>query len=506
MALRENLDIEIEKTNRDRAIQAFKGAHGYLDTTVHWKPSIESNKVPAGSILMGANGVLAEHIHSEDFSVRQQLPWAGASLGLDFDNSRHSSNNPFDSLSPYYDSRLVVSLAQPLLRNRAIDPQRAELRIRRKQLDLSDADFELRNIDAITRVEQAYWDLVAARQGADVLSDAVEWARQQLARTRRMVAAGTQAEVEISAAEAELERRLDSYYSGVGSVTEAENGLKLLLTSSRHNALWNDEIVPVDVETDEPPQAGDLREAVATALKQRPEVRALATQRDVAGIQTRLSAEQVKPQLNLVAGYVNTGLAGAVQSGAADPFDSLVGPIVNQIDQLSVPAGLPPVTVSLGSLPPALIGGYGKSLSNLLSGSYPSVQVGLTLDLTPRNRAADANLAQSRIMERRLSLEQARLELGIEAQVRNAMQALATARQRIAASEASMRAAKEKLDSETRMYQSGESTNFLVLTRQNEYADSRQRDVVARLDANKAIARLRQALGSTLDAYKIRWR
>jgi outer membrane protein TolC len=84
------------------------------------------------------------------------------------------------------------------------------------------------------------------------------------------------------------------------------------------------------------------------------------------------------------------------------------------------------------------------------------------------------------------------------------MQALATARQRIVAAEASARAAKEKLDSETRMYQSGESTNFLVLTRQNEYADSRRRDVVARLDANKAIAQLRQAVGSTLDAYKIR--
>jgi outer membrane protein TolC len=78
-----------------------------------------------------------------------------------------------------------------------------------------------------------------------------------------------------------------------------------------------------------------------------------------------------------------------------------------------------------------------------------------------------------------------------------------TARQRVTAAEASARAAKEKLDSETRMYQSGESTNFLVLTRQNEYSDSRRRDVVARLDANKAIARLRQALGATLDAYKI---
>ena len=501
MALGQNLDIEIEKTNRESASQAFKGAHGYFDTTLHWSPSILSAKIPTGSILMGADGVLSEHVHTENFSVRQMLPWAGAGVEVDFDNSRQSSTNPFESLNPYFNSQLAVNLTQPLLRNRAIDPYRAELKIRRKRLDLSETDFVLRNIDAITRVEQAYWDLAAARQAVDVLSDTVELARRQLAMTKRMVAAGTQAQIEISAAEAEFERRLDTYYSGVGRVTEAENGLKLLLTSSREDSLWGDEIVPVDIETPEPPEAGDLREAVGAALKQRPEMRMIGTQRDVAAVQTKLSADQVKPQLNLVAGYANTGLAGAV--AATDPLSELFGAMTNQINELSAPAGLPPIALNFGALPPSLTGGYGKSLSNLFSGSYPTVQVGLTLDLTPRNRAAHANLAQSAILERRLKLEQARLELGIEAQVRNAMQALATSRQRIVAAEASARAAKEKLDSETRMYQSGESTNFLVLTRQNEYADSRQRDVLARLDANKAIARLRQALGSTLDAYNI---
>ena len=502
LALGQNLDIEIEKTNRETAAQAVKGAHGFLDTTLHWSPSILSAKIPTSSILMGADGILAEHVHTENFSVRQMLPWNGAGLGVDFENSRQSTTNPFDSLNPYFNTKLTISFTQPLLRNRAIDPYRAELKIRRKRLDLSETEFATRNIDVVTRVEQAYWGLVAARQAVDVLSDSVEWARQQLAMTKRMVAAGTQAQVEISAAEAELERRLDTFYSGIGSVTEAENGLKLLLTSSRENPLWSDEIVPVDIETLEPPEAGDLREAVGVALKHRPEMRSIATQREVAAIGTRLNADQLKPQLNLVAGYVNTGLAGA--AATADPLSQLFGGIVNQVNELSIPAGLPPLNFSFGALPASLNGGYGKALSNLFSGNYPTVQVGLTLDLTPRNRAAQANLAESAILERRLKLEQARLELGIEAQVRNAMQALATARQRIVAAEASARAAKEKLDSETRMYQSGESTNFLVLTRQNEYADSRRRDVEARLDANKAIAQLRQAVGSTLDAYKIR--
>jgi HAE1 family hydrophobic/amphiphilic exporter-1 len=87
--------------------------------------------------------------------------------------------------------------------------------------------------------------------------------------------------------------------------------------------------------------------------------------------------------------------------------------------------------------------------------------------------------------------------------VRNALQAIQTARQRIAAAEASARAAREKLDSETRLFQTGESTNFLVLTRQNEYADSRRRAVAARLDFNKAVASLERALGTTLAAHQV---
>jgi HAE1 family hydrophobic/amphiphilic exporter-1 len=505
-ALQNNLDIQIERTNQATAAQALNGARGFLDTTLRWTPLIESRNTPTGSVLMGADGKLSEHLHSQNVYVRQRVPWGGGSFGIDFENARVSSTNPFNSLNPYFTSRLLVSFTQPLLRNRATDPQRAELIVRRKQLDLSDTDFELRNIDVVTRVEQTYWDLVAARQAVAVLADNVKWAREQLARSQRMVASGSLAPVEIPAAEAELERRLDTYYAGVGAVTEVENALKLLLAPSRQDPLWNDAIVPVDVETVEPRGSLSLNDAVATALKERPELRSIATRRDMAAVQTKLSADQVKPVVNLVAGYANAGLAGTV-STAENPFSSLFGVQVDRINQLSAASGLPPINIGgFGALPPSLVGGYGTALSNLFSGSYQSAQVGLSFEFNPRNRAAEASLAQSAIAERRLKLEKVRAEQTIEAQVRNAMQALETARQRITAAEASARAAKEKLDSETRLFQTGESTNFLVLTRQNEYADSRQREVVARLDANKAIARLRQALGATLAAHNIRLR
>ena len=131
------------------------------------------------------------------------------------------------------------------------------------------------------------------------------------------------------------------------------------------------------------------------------------------------------------------------------------------------------------------------------------MQVGIALDLTIHNRAAQAGLQQTVITERRLKLEQTRAEQVIEAQVRNAMQALQTALQRIAAAEASTKAAKEKLDSEIRLFQTGESTNFLALTRQNEYLDSIHRALSARLDYNKSLARLDQSMGATLEAHHV---
>jgi len=503
-ALRSNLEIEIERVSTATAQQAVKAAQGYLDPVFRWTPVLESRNTPTSSILMGAGGRLSERLLAQNFYLRQRLPWQGASLGLDFENARQSTSNPFVSLNPFINSRLVFSVSLPLLRGRAVDRERGELRIRSKQLDGSEAEFEQRVNEVVSRVEQAYWDLVAAREAVEVLRESVELAREQLARTRRMVESQTLAPVEISAAEAELERRVDSYYTGLNLLTEAENGLKMLLAGGRQEELWNEEIIPTEVKMIEPPEADDLRSAVAAALARRPELRALKARQQAAHVQTELSAEMVKPQLNLVAGYANAGLAGTV-SARENPFSEASRISAIRLNELSALAGLPPVpVVSFGGLPDILVGGYGTALSNLFARRYQTFQAGLSLDLNLRNRAAEANLAQARLAERRLALEQTRLEQLIEMQVRNALQALETARQRIRAAEASARAAKEKLDSEVRLFQAGESTNFMVLTRQNEYSDSRRREVVARLEANKAVSRLRLAMGLTLEAHGIK--
>ncbi len=481
MALENNLDLQIEKTNTVLSQSQFRSTFGVWDPVLGYRPNMNYQVTPTSSPLQAADGRLVDRIFSNNVTLSQRSPWQGTRLDVAFDNSRISTTNPFSGLNPFTQSALRLNLTQPLLRGRRIDNDRNQIRLRRKQVDVSEADYELRVITVVTLVTQAYWDLVAARQDIDVKKQSVDLARDQYERSKRQIDAGTLAPVELSAALAELERRQDTYYSSVGLLTEIENNLKNLLAGGRDQSIWNDELLPVEARSVAPPPVNDLQAAVQGAVGKRAELKNLKLRLEANEYQKDFARHQLLPGANLVAGYTMAGLGGA-RNLAQNPF-------------FPGPAG--------ALVPPGFIGGYGTALRQLFGQDFTSWQVGMQVDWTARNRTAKESLAQVNLTERALGLQRARTEQAIEAEVRNALQSLRTAEQRIVAAEASVKAAQEKLDSEQRLFETGESTNFLVLTRQNEFADSQRRALVARLDFNKAVARLEQALGQTLDTNNI---
>ncbi|QOY86978.1 efflux RND transporter permease subunit [Paludibaculum fermentans] len=504
MALKNNLEIELERTTVATSVAGLKGARGAFDSVVLFAPSIQANNSPAASSLAAANGKVSEHYLTNNLSVKQKTPWQGLSFHVDFDNQRQSTNNPFVSLNPNFTSRLTAGFSMPLWRYRDLDNDRAVLKIRAKQKQQSETDFETRVIDVIARTQAAYWDLAASIEDAVVAADGVRLARDQHERNQRQISAGTLAPVELAASEAELQRRIDNYVTAIGIVTSAENELKVILTPDRNDPLWNDRLMPSERTTLETP-IDDLKQAMTIALEKRTELRSLELRTQQNDVQKDLARSGTKPQVNLNANYINSGLAGTVPATSSGGFAAAFSPLFGRVNDLSAVAGLPPLpAISLGgSVPASFVGGYGQGLSNLFSGNYQSVQAGLSIEWSPRNRTAEAQYEQTAITEKRLKLTRMQLEQGISAQVRNSLQALETARQRMEAARAAEKAAAEKMDSEIRLFQTGESTNFLVLTRQNELLDTRRRLVGSFLLRNKAVARLQQVLGTTLEANKV---
>jgi outer membrane protein TolC len=161
------------------------------------------------------------------------------------------------------------------------------------------------------------------------------------------------------------------------------------------------------------------------------------------------------------------------------------------------------VAATDSSIPGFLIGSYGTSLGNLFANRYPTAVVQLQMDLPIRNTTARANVARTEMTSARIARQREQLEQTIEAEVRNAMQAVASTHDRLTAAASASRNALEQYNSERRRFDSGLGTVFLVLQRQSALVAAQAREVRAQADLNQAIALLDRATGRTLDRYNV---
>ena len=80
MALRDNLDVRIERTNVSSAQQAEARRSRLLrPASSRWTPQFQVLNTPSPSVLSGENGKLSEHDHTDSVGLHQRA-WQGAAL------------------------------------------------------------------------------------------------------------------------------------------------------------------------------------------------------------------------------------------------------------------------------------------------------------------------------------------------------------------------------------------------------------------------------------------
>jgi HAE1 family hydrophobic/amphiphilic exporter-1 len=250
-----------------------------------------------------------------------------------------------------------------------------------------------------------------------------------------------------------------------------------------------------------------LEQAVNAALRSRPELAQLQTNAEINQIDTRFFRDQTKPQIDLIGTYTLVGLAGSLTAAGTGGGTSSNAQLRTRVNELSTLAGLPPLDTTTGgtgsTVTPNLIGGYSKSLSNLIGQDYPTYRVGVRVELPLRNRTAQANLGRSLAQGGFIQNQRAQAEQLIEAEVRNATQTLRSAEARLQAAASTRASTEQQYESEQRQFRAGTTTVFLVLQRQNEVLAARGRELQAQTDLNKAIADFQRATGNTLEANNV---
>lgn len=519
-ALQNNNNIEVARGDVLFAEAGLRSLQGAYDPVFTFNP-VYNNSTQANSQVF--NNASSNTIRNTTFQtnadVTKLFEFGGGTYTAFYNNTRTSGNSGLFSTS--YRPVFGIQFNQPLLRNRSIDNTRRNILIQKKFLQQTDLDFRRSAMDVIQSTQRAYWDLVFALRNQQNRIDNLNLSRENLRRVEAQIAAGAAAPIARAEVNTELANREADLLLATQSVSTAENVLKGLLLRDSTAPEWTSAITPTDAPViDNNPV--DLNAALSAARANRPELQRLALQRDINQIDQRYFRNQTKPRIDLTSTLSTNGLAGTPRQGvvgdttvpliSTDPADINIDSnafLLNQVNILRVNAGLPPIippniTITGGSTVPAdLQGGFGRSLRNAFNFDTRTIEFGVVIQFPFRNRTAEANLAGAKVQEAQIEAQTRAQEQAVIAQVRNAAQAVETARLRVIAARTARENAEIQLAGENRLFQVGRSTTFLLFQRENELANARNAELQAETDYNKAVADLQRATSTTLTSNNV---
>ncbi|HEY1307660.1 MAG TPA: efflux RND transporter permease subunit [Vicinamibacterales bacterium] len=478
--LANNPAIAVSRVDVERARLSIQIAQGAFDPVVGWQSFYEHAVTPVSSVLGGsATGSVTQNTFDSMPFVTGFLPRTGATIEAQLSSQRITSNNQLASLNPQFPTALRLSITQPLFKNLAIDAPRHQIVVAQQTATLTTEQFRRQVLEGVAAAEQAFWQLVFARQNLDVQMEGLRLAQAQAASNARRANAGTLAPIDATEALTQVATSQQSVYEAQQAVTAAEIELKTLMLGSREAPLWRVGLTPatpLNLTTPTMP----LDEAIATAIANRPEISASNASLSINETDVRFFRNQTRPQVDLVANYTSAGLAGQVAPVTAIPGFEFAG-----------------------TLPSRLVGGYSQSFSNLLRQAFPTTQVRVDVSLPIGNRTAKANLASAVAEGRQIQIQRQQTEQTIAADVHNALQAIASTDARAKAAADAARLAEDVYASEQRKFQAGTSTVFLLFQRQTTMITARSQLARAQADLSIAIAQFEAATGTSLAVHNV---
>lgn len=102
----------------------------------------------------------------------------------------------FHNIKDSNDGVTLLSVRQPLLKNFWTDQGRTTIKVNRQNVKISELGVQFLIMDVVTKVEQAYYDLVFTRENVKVQEKSLELNQQFFNETKRKVEVGTLAPLE----------------------------------------------------------------------------------------------------------------------------------------------------------------------------------------------------------------------------------------------------------------------------------------------------------------------
>ena len=448
-ALQHNLDVQVQRYEPQISLYDLHAAYaGYYDPTLSFSGQHNHNR--SGGLFL-TNAVPVTEDNSFQGGIGGALP---SGLTYDFFGSVRDT---YGSVPENSGGSVGVSLTQPLLKNFWIDGGRLAISVAKNQLKISELGLRQQIITTVTAVENAYYELIYARENVKVKQEALTLAETQLHDDNQRVQIKVVAERggTIEQDEAQVAQSRANLIAAQNGFSVAQNTLKSLLTDNYPQ--WHDVAIEPTETLQAEQQPFDLQDSWSKGMTQRPDLLQARLNVEQQGLQLKYDRNQLFPQLDLV-GSVGYNGAGRIFRDTFDQYGDANRPFYSYGAQFSIPLG---------------------------------------------NARARNSLKAGKATEKQLLLGLKQLEQNVMVEIDNAVKSAQSAWESVDATQKARIFAEAALDAEQKKYAVGKSTTFIVLQLQSNLTSARSQEIRALANYHEALANLAQQDGSTLQRDKL---
>jgi outer membrane protein len=407
----------------------------------------------------------------------------GTAMQVGWQNSRVTTNNPFNVYSPYLQSVFKATVTQHLLQGAGIWVNKRFMYQALNDRRITDSAFRQQILYTVNQVESIYWGLVQAYEDVQAKQRALDQSNQLLSDNQKQLQIGTMAPLDVVNAQSTVASDKQALIAAQSSLNYQQQIIKQAIARNLNDqALSNAPVIPTDrVSLDPlPEESQPVESLVQEAFKRRPELeQAVLTLRNDE-ITLKGARNALLPTLDIYGFYGSSAIGGSQSPNCVNFFAGVA----------CAPNTYPTV-------------GYGSVAQNLFNSSAPDKGAGFNLQIPIRNRYAQSVQERSLMEYRQAELRLEQLYTQIRMQVVNAMYALTNDRAAVQAAEAARDYNQQSLDAEVKKLRLGASTTANVLQQQRNLAVAEDNLIAANSTYAKDRANLYQILAVTLQHYGI---
>lgn len=460
MALENNLDVKIQRFGPQIAEFNLRASYSIYEPALNFT-SLHSFSSQPGGVDQFGRDIGNRELETESFpggvnsGLGAQLP-TGLRYSLT-ESLNDTASTALGKTADNFNANWTVQLRQPLLQNFWIDPGRAQIQINKRLLKISEIAFKSQLMTTVHNVEQAYYNLIFARENVKVVEKGLELAERTLMENKKKVEVGALAPLDEKQAESQVATSKADLIAAQQTLEVQANTLKTLLTD-KYETLHDLDLVPAE-KLVPVPMTYNLQESWQKSLSLRPDLVQAKLDLERRDITLKLQKNQILPSLDVFGSY---GLTG------------------NRLNAT-----------------------YGDVLSDLTRDKNPSYAYGATLTIPLGNTGARNRYKSSRAEKEQAILSVEKLKQDIMVQVANAITSAQSGFERVRATRDAVAFAETALDAEQKKLENGKSTTFQVLQLQRNLTNARFDEIRALAEYNIALSLVAFSEGTTLDRHSL---